>query len=70
MLAEKSTCPKTCRIFVYNPLKMGAVLAPPMPAFYHHPKTVSDIVEHSVDRVLDLIGLPQPEARRWDGPAR
>ena len=50
--------------------EMGAVLAPPMPAFYHHPKTVSDIVEHSVDRVLDLIGLPQPEARRWDGPAR
>lgn len=50
--------------------EMGAVLAPPMPAFYHHPQTVGDIVEHSVDRVLDLIGLPAPEARRWDGPTR
>jgi 4-hydroxy-3-polyprenylbenzoate decarboxylase len=50
--------------------EMGAVLAPPMPAFYHQPKTVSDIVEHSVDRALDLIGLPQLDARRWDGPTR
>ena len=50
--------------------EMGAVLAPPMPAFYHHPQTIGDIVEHSVDRVLDLIGLPQSDARRWDGPTR
>lgn len=47
--------------------EMGAILAPPMPAFYHHPQTVADIVEHSVDRVLDLIGLPSEGARRWDG---
>ena len=38
--------------------EMGAIVAPPMPAFYHHPQTVADIVEHSVDRVLDLMGLP------------
>lgn len=50
--------------------EMGAILAPPMPAFYHQPKSVADIVEHSVDRILDLAGLPPPEARRWDGPAR
>lgn len=50
--------------------EMGAILAPPMPAFYHHPQTVSDIVEHSVDRLLDLMGLPSPEARRWNGPPR
>ncbi len=50
--------------------EMGAILAPPMPAFYHHPKTVSDIVEHSVDRLLDLLGLPSPDAQRWDGPSR
>jgi 4-hydroxy-3-polyprenylbenzoate decarboxylase len=50
--------------------EMGAIVAPPMPAFYHQPATVGDIVDHSVDRVLDLIGLPSPEARRWDGPAR
>lgn len=48
----------------------GAILAPPMPAFYHHPRSVEEIVEHSVDRVLDLIGLPSENARRWDGAAR
>jgi 4-hydroxy-3-polyprenylbenzoate decarboxylase len=50
--------------------EMGAIIAPPVPAFYHHPESVADIVEHSVDRVLDLIGLPSEEARRWDGPQR
>ena len=47
--------------------EMGAILAPPVPAFYHHPESVAEIVEHSVDRVLDLIGLPSEGARRWDG---
>jgi 4-hydroxy-3-polyprenylbenzoate decarboxylase len=47
--------------------EMGAILAPPVPGFYHHPQTVMDIVDHSVERVLDLVGLPDPDARRWDG---
>ena len=50
--------------------EMGAILAPPVPAFYHKPESVDDIVDHSVERVLDLIGLPSPDARRWDGPER
>lgn len=50
--------------------EMGAILAPPVPAFYHHPQSVAELVEHSVDRVLDLIGMPPDDARRWDGPAR
>ena len=50
--------------------EMGAIIAPPIPAFYTHPQTVLDIVDHSVDRVLDLIGLPDENARRWDGPDR
>jgi 4-hydroxy-3-polyprenylbenzoate decarboxylase len=50
--------------------EMGAILAPPMPAFYHHPQSVDEIVDQSVDRVLDLIGLPSPEAKRWNGPER
>ena len=37
--------------------EMGAIIAPPIPGFYHHPQTVDDLVDHSVDRVLDLIGL-------------
>ena len=47
--------------------EMGAIIAPPIPGFYNHPQTVMDIVDHSVDRVLDLIGLPDPQVRRWDG---
>jgi len=47
--------------------EMGAIVAPPIPAFYHKPQSVSDIVDHSVDRVLDLLGLPRPDAWRWQG---
>jgi 4-hydroxy-3-polyprenylbenzoate decarboxylase len=47
--------------------EMGAILAPPVPAFYHQPQTILDLVDHSVDRVLDLLGLPDPDARRWEG---
>jgi 4-hydroxy-3-polyprenylbenzoate decarboxylase len=50
--------------------EMGAIIAPPVPAFYHQPRTVEEIVDHSVDRVLDLIGLPPKDARRWDGPPK
>lgn len=45
--------------------EMGAIIAPPIPAFYFKPQTVADLVDHSVDRVLDLIGLPSRDARRW-----
>jgi flavin prenyltransferase len=48
--------------------EMGAIIAPPIPGFYHHPASVMDLVDHSVDRVLDLLGLPAGDKRRWDGP--
>jgi len=50
--------------------EMGAILAPPIPGFYHQPATIEDLVDSSVDRVLDLIGLPDQNARRWSGPKR
>jgi 4-hydroxy-3-polyprenylbenzoate decarboxylase len=50
--------------------EMGAIIAPPIPGFYHKPQTVMDLVDHSVDRVLDLIGLPDPQVRRWEGQPR
>ena len=51
-------------------IEMGAVIMPPMPAFYHRPQTVDDIVNQSVNRVLDLfdIELPQDLFQRWQGP--
>ena len=47
--------------------EMGAIIAPPIPGFYHHPQTVEDIVDHSVGRLLDLLGLPDDLVRRWEG---
>jgi len=47
--------------------EMGAIIAPPIPAFYHKPATVEEIVDHSVDRVLDLLGIPSAETKRWAG---
>ncbi len=48
--------------------EMGAIIAPPIPAFYQKPATVFDLVDHSVDRVMDLLGFDIPGAKRWDGP--
>jgi flavin prenyltransferase len=47
--------------------EMGAIIAPPVPAFYHHPQSVAEIVEHSVDRVMALAGTPAADARHWEG---
>jgi 4-hydroxy-3-polyprenylbenzoate decarboxylase len=52
-------------------IEMGAILMPPMPAFYHRPKTIDDIINQTVNRVLDLfdIELPEDLFHRWHGPA-
>lgn len=47
--------------------RLGAQMVPPMPAFYNHPRSVDDIVDHVTARVLDQFGLPFPAARRWEG---
>ena len=44
---------------------MGAVIAPPVPAFYANPGTIDDLVDQSVGRVLDLFGLEAPRVTRW-----
>jgi 4-hydroxy-3-polyprenylbenzoate decarboxylase len=48
--------------------EMGAIIAPPIPGFYNQPATVEDVVDSSVDRILDLLGLPDERVRRWNGP--
>jgi hypothetical protein len=47
--------------------EMGGIIFPPVPSFYHRPQTISEMVDHSVGRVLDLLGLPQASAPRWPG---
>ncbi|HLH88686.1 MAG TPA: UbiX family flavin prenyltransferase [Xanthobacteraceae bacterium] len=46
---------------------IGAVVAPIVPAFYTRPKTVDDIVNHTVGRLLDLFGLETKTVKRWQG---
>lgn len=55
-----------CKL-LYEAAQMGAVIAPPMPAFYNNPQSVEDIINHSVGRVLDLFGLDPGIVRRWPG---
>ncbi|MBJ3783143.1 UbiX family flavin prenyltransferase [Devosia sediminis] len=48
--------------------EMGAIVMPPVPAFYHRPQTVGDIVDHLAARAIDLLALPgEPEALAWAG---
>jgi 4-hydroxy-3-polyprenylbenzoate decarboxylase len=47
--------------------RMGAVILPPMPAFYNNPRSLTDIVEHTVARMLDQFGIDLPGAQRWTG---
>jgi 4-hydroxy-3-polyprenylbenzoate decarboxylase len=46
--------------------EMGGIIAPPLPAFYARPASISDIVDHSVGRVLDLFDIENDLAGRWD----
>ena len=47
--------------------EMGAVIAPPLPAFYARPETIDAMVDQSVGRVLDLFGLDWAATQRWSG---
>jgi 4-hydroxy-3-polyprenylbenzoate decarboxylase len=47
--------------------EMGAVVLPPMPAFYNRPKELDDIINHTVARVLDRLHLPQTLVGEWRG---
>jgi 4-hydroxy-3-polyprenylbenzoate decarboxylase len=47
--------------------RMGAVILPPMPAFYNNPRTVDDVVDYTVARILDQFGIEVESAMRWSG---
>ncbi len=55
-----------CKL-LYEVAQLGAVIAPPMTAFYNKPKTIDDIVNHSVGRILDMFGLDTGIVKRWEG---
>jgi 4-hydroxy-3-polyprenylbenzoate decarboxylase len=47
--------------------RMGAVILPPMPAFYHHPQTIDDLIDYTVARMLDQFAIEIPGVPRWSG---
>src|SRR5438309_3038075 len=47
--------------------EMGGIIMPPMPAFYARPKTLDDLVAHTVGRILDLFGVRTTKVKRWHG---
>ncbi|ORU93452.1 MAG: 3-octaprenyl-4-hydroxybenzoate carboxy-lyase [Cycloclasticus sp. symbiont of Poecilosclerida sp. N] len=47
--------------------EMGAIVAPPVPAFYTSPKSIDDIVNHTIARVLESLGISTPDTIRWQG---
>ncbi|BBG05557.1 MULTISPECIES: UbiX family flavin prenyltransferase [Pseudonocardia] len=47
--------------------ELGAVIAPPVPAFYTRPESLADMVDHTVGRVLDLFDVESGTSTRWDG---
>ena len=56
-----------CKL-LYEAAQLGAVIAPPMPAFYSQPQTIDDLINHTVGRVLDLFDLDAEIFKRWEGP--
>jgi 4-hydroxy-3-polyprenylbenzoate decarboxylase len=48
--------------------EMGAIILPPIPAFCHHPKSIKDLINHSVGKALDLLSIPHQLFRRWQSP--
>lgn len=47
--------------------EMGGIVFPPLPAFYHRPQTIEEMVDHTLARVLDLLDVPHALAPRWNG---
>jgi 4-hydroxy-3-polyprenylbenzoate decarboxylase len=55
-----------CKL-MYEAAQLGAIIAPPFTSFYHRPKTIDDLINHSVGRVLDLFDLDTGVVKRWAG---
>jgi flavin prenyltransferase len=50
--------------------RLGVRIIPAMPSFYHHPKTIDDLIEHFAHRLLDHLGMAHEQKTRWEGSGR
>jgi 4-hydroxy-3-polyprenylbenzoate decarboxylase len=48
--------------------EIGAIILPPVPAFYHRPKSIDDLINQSIGKALDLLSIPHQLFRRWQSP--
>jgi 4-hydroxy-3-polyprenylbenzoate decarboxylase len=55
-----------CKL-LFEAAQMGIHIVPPMPAFYNHPQTIDDLINHSLGRVLDLFQIDPGTIKRWAG---
>ena len=55
---------------LYKAAQLGAIIAPPTPAFYNNPKSLDDLVNHSIGRIIDLFGIDSGIVKRWEGASR
>jgi len=58
-----------CRLLL-RAAEIGAVIAPPMPAFYNAPKTLDDAINHNIGRVLDIFDIDSGLVKRWKGAGK
>jgi polyprenyl P-hydroxybenzoate/phenylacrylic acid decarboxylase-like protein len=47
--------------------EMGAVIMPPVPAFYYRPRTIDNIIDHTIGKILDVLGIENDLFPRWSG---
>ena len=47
--------------------EMGGIILPPIPGFYTQPKTIQDVVDHTVGKILDMLGVEHTKLKRWEG---
>lgn len=52
---------------MYDVADLGGIILPPVPAFYHHPKSIEDLIDHIVGKILDLLGISHSLYGRWKG---
>ena len=50
--------------------RMGGIIMPPLPAFYHHPKTIEDLIDQTIGKVLDLFSVDGKLFKRWGAESK